>query len=538
MASPAQHAGTTAQRHTQTLSLRGRLMLSHSFVIFLALALVVLFSAAFLRRYESAAARERIRVVASTLAVAANRLARLNLPNRVVADELVAVFDSQAEALDVRLLIVRPNGLVVYDSAPGRPLEGSALDVYAGVIRATMAAARHHTGVVTHFVDSGSDTDPLAGNTVAIAAGGIADPRAALVIASPPRRFPLLGHVLPRLLLVAGISLAIASVATLALSRRISAPLQRLTEAANAMAAGQLEQAVEGEGPDELGRLVGSFNAMSRQVATAARSQRELLANVAHELRTPLTSVQGYAQALRDEVFASERERAQALAVISREAERMASLIGQLLDLARLESGQATLRFQPVSAAELLRRVSERFTPEATAKGIHLLTSAEPGLVIQGDEDRLLQLASNLVSNAIRHTPSDGTVSLTVTPALALDREARPMVCLTVTDTGEGIPSEMLPRIFDRFVRASDDGRATGRGSPASADRQSRTGFGLGLAIVREIVSLHGGTITVSSQVGEGTTFAVHLPAAVPQNAGRAQRSSGTVVATEASASG
>jgi len=388
MMSAAQGANAQGRQLHRALSLRARLTLSHSFVILLALALVVLFSAAFLRRYEAAVARERIRVVASTLTVAANRLARVNLPNRRMVNELVTVFDAQAEALDVRLLIVRPNGFVVYDSAPGHPLEGTTLDAYASSIQETMASARQRAGVITRFVEADTDADPFSGHTVAISVGGVPDPRAALVIASPPRRVPLLGLVLPRLLVVAGISLAIASLAALTLSRHISAPVHRLTEAANAMASGQLEQAVPGEGPDELGQLVGSFNKMSRQVATAARSQRELLANVAHELRTPLTSVQGYAQALRDGVLASDEERERALAVIGRESERMASLIGQLLDLARLESGQARLRLQPVPAADLLHRVTERFAPEANSKGVRLIASAEPDLMIQGDEDR------------------------------------------------------------------------------------------------------------------------------------------------------
>ncbi len=523
MMSAAQGAHALGKKRPRALSLRARLTLSHSFVILLALALVVLFSAAFLRRYEAAAAHERIRVVASTLTVAANRLARVNLPNRRMVNELVTVFDAQAEALDVRLLIVRPNGFVVYDSAPGHPLEGTTLDAYASAIEETMASARRHAGIITRFVEADADADPLTGYTVAISAGGIADPRAALVIASPPRRFPLLGLVLPRLLVVAGISLAIASLAALALSRRISAPVHRLTEAANAMASGQLEQAVPGEGPDELGQLVGSFNAMSRQVATAARSQRELLANVAHELRTPLTSVQGYAQALRDGVLASAQEREQALAVIGREAERMASLIGQLLDLARLESGQARLRLQPVPAAGLLNRITERFAPEASSKGIRLITSAEPDLMIQGDEDRLLQLVSNLVSNALRHTPAGGTINLSASPALAVGRDAQTQVCLTVADTGEGIPGDMLPRVFDRFVRAADIGSPADVQPASGAGQHDRPGFGLGLAIVREIVALHGGTITVASQVGQGTTFTVHLPAATPQNTGRDQ---------------
>jgi signal transduction histidine kinase len=241
---------------------------------------------------------------------------------------------------------------------------------------------------------------------------------------------------------------------------------------------------------------------MSRRVAATSRSQRELLANVAHELRTPLTSVQGYAQALRDGVIEDRAEQERALTTIGRESERMANLIGQLLDLARLESGQSRLKLRPVAAANLLDRVAERFQPAASRKGIVLHVAGGTGLTIQGDEDRLVQILSNLVDNALRHTPGGGHVKLEAASNLVLNGRAAD-IRLTVADTGEGIPPDRLPHIFDRFDR----------GASATTDG---SGFGLGLAIVRELVALHGGTIRVSSQVGLGTTFVVDLPAATP----------------------
>jgi signal transduction histidine kinase len=240
---------------------------------------------------------------------------------------------------------------------------------------------------------------------------------------------------------------------------------------------------------------------MSHRVAATSRSQRELLANVAHELRTPLTSVQGYAQALRDRVIDDAAETERALVTIGRESDRMASLIGQLLDLARLESGQTRLTLRPVGVAPLVERVADRFRPAAAVKAVTLHVDAAQSLIVAGDEGRLVQILSNLVDNAIRHTPNGGHVKIAVAAGPPAPGIPSPGVRLTVADTGEGIAPERLPRIFDRFERGD-------------RENQDRTGFGLGLAIVRELVDLHGGTIHVSSQLGIGTTFAVDLPTA------------------------
>jgi signal transduction histidine kinase len=258
------------------------------------------------------------------------------------------------------------------------------------------------------------------------------------------------------------------------------------------MAAGNLEQRVSATGQDEIARLVESFNAMSRQVATTYRSQRQLLADVAHELRTPLTSVQGYARALQDGVVEAGPERARVLATISRESERMSALIAQLLDLARLESGQTRLNVAPVVVDGLFQRAMERFRTAAHVKGVVLTAQADPEVAVAGDDGRLLQILSNLLANAIRHTADGGLVSLTA------EREGD-AIRVEIHDTGEGISPERLPHIFDRFERGDN--------------RDASSGFGLGLAIVRELVSLHRGQISAASQLGRGTTFTILLPA-------------------------
>ncbi|MEA2585768.1 MAG: hypothetical protein QOF33_3853 [Thermomicrobiales bacterium] len=500
MAEPTASKRQRKDRRPLFLNLRARLIASHGFVILLALGLVLLISAAYLRRYELSVEKERIEQFSKTLTISTNFLAnQTTAPGR---DRRIEAIDALAAEEQIRLIVFGRAAQVLYDSNETASLTGQALPQYTEPVRMLLRQTEVRSGVEHRWLEPGDD-DPLSGQLVLLSTGGPGRQGRVLAIVAPPRRYPLLALYLPRLLLVAAISLAVASFAGYGLSRRIAAPIDRLIGAANEMAKGQLEQAVPGEGPDELGRLVASFNTMSRQVAATARSQRELLANVAHELRTPLTSVQGYVQALRDGVIEDDAEQERALTTIGRESERMASLIGQLLDLARLESGQARLKVRPVAVAPLLERVAEQFRPAATQKGITLLVDGGTGLAIGGDEGRLAQILSNLVDNAIRHTPAGGHVKLDASSNDVAEDRTTPEIRLTVADTGEGIPPERLARIFDRFDRGGSEGN-------------DRSGFGLGLAIVRELVSLHGGGVRVSSQVGVGTTFVVDLPAASP----------------------
>lgn len=342
--------------------------------------------------------------------------------------------------------------------------------------------------------------DPLAGTRVVLASDG-RWPAAVVGVAAAPRPLPLVRRFIPPLVAVHGLSLVVAAAAGSWSSRRIAAPVGRLTAAADAMAGGALEQRVPEEGAGEVGRLVASFNAMSAQVAATSRSQRRLLANVAHELRTPLTTVRGYAHALRDGGVEVPAERERAAGAIVAEAERMGRLVAELLDLSRLESGQVALRFAAVGVASALAATVARFAPEAAARGVRLAVDGD-GMVedlrVWADEERLAQILDNLVGNAVRHTPGGGSVLLSAEPMPAGGRAAA-MVRLRVRDSGEGIPPEEVERVFERFARG-----ATAVGS----------GFGLGLAIVRELVAAHGGTVGVVSEVGVGTTFTVDLPTA------------------------
>lgn len=490
------------RRKRRFSSLQARLIASHWVVLFLALALVLLISAAYLRRLEHSAERLRLAQLAVPLTAEVNSLRNAARP--AVTSARISAIDAQAAAMKVRLLIVETDGTVWYDTAEAKDLSGETIPGLVNPITAVMKQAKKKNAVQTAFVDPGATSGAIKNGTVLVAAGptGVLPARRALVIVSPDRRFPLAGRYLPRLLLVAGISLLIASIAGYLLSRRIAEPVGELTKAADAMAAGNLAQVVPGEGDDELGRLVASFNSMSHRVSSLAQNQRDLLANVAHELRTPLTSVQGYARALKDGVITDPGEREKALATITRESERMAGLIGQLLDLSRLASGQSQLTFSSVSASGLLNRVTDQFRPQAIDKRVVIETRAAGDLAIAGDEPRLVQIVSNLVANALRHTPSGGTITLSASSVLRPGANPPSAVRLSVADTGEGMTPDQVSRIFERFTRG--EGIRLG----------DQSGFGLGLAIVNELVQLHGGSVSVTSAPGQGSTFMIDLPAA------------------------
>jgi len=224
-----------------------------------------------------------------------------------------------------------------------------------------------------------------------------------------------------------------------------------------------------------------------------APAQRDLVANVAHDLRTPLTSVEGFAQALVDGTAVTPAAQRQAAGAIYEEAGRMRRMVNQLLDLARFEAGQVQVERAPVDLAALARKRTQVWEPQAGEAGIALRVEVSGApVVVAGDEGRLAQVLDNLLSNALKYTEAGGrvTVSVTGTPSEVL---------LTVADTGEGIPSEALERIFERFYR----------GDPSRGGEST----GLGLAIVREIVRAHAGTICAESVVDVGSKFTVRFPA-------------------------
>ncbi|HEX7195365.1 MAG TPA: HAMP domain-containing sensor histidine kinase [Candidatus Limnocylindria bacterium] len=267
--------------------------------------------------------------------------------------------------------------------------------------------------------------------------------------------------------------------------RLAAAPMGELIEASARVEAGQLGTQVRERGPREVRALARAFNAMSRRLEETEASRRRLLADVSHELRTPLTVIQGNVEGMLDGLYPADRAH---LERILAEANQLERLIDDLRTLSMADAGALGLRREASDLGALAADAAAAFEPQAAAAGVTLAVEAEEGLPdIELDPLRMRQVITNLVANAIRHTPSRGKVIVSV--ARAGDRQV-----LSVTDTGSGMDADAAAHAFDRFWRTAD--------SP---------GAGLGLAIVRDLVTAHGGTVELRTGVDQGTTVVCTL---------------------------
>ncbi|HEU5300275.1 MAG TPA: ATP-binding protein [bacterium] len=243
------------------------------------------------------------------------------------------------------------------------------------------------------------------------------------------------------------------------------------------------------------GEVIGAVAVLRdvTELRQTERLRRELTANVSHELRTPLTSIKGFAETLLDGAMHQEETARRFLSIINSETDRLVKLVDDLLDLSLLESKRITLDPRPVDLGGLVARTVDKLRPLADTSRLTLVQSAPPGIVVFADADRLEQVLTNLVDNALKYTPPGGRVEVQVA---AENGEVE----VVVNDTGLGIRPEDLPHVFERFYR-SDRSRTRGSG-----------GTGLGLAIAKHLVEAHGGRISVSSRPNEGTTFTVRMP--------------------------
>lgn len=331
-----------------------------------------------------------------------------------------------------------------------------------------------------------------------------------LIVAAPrPTLRALLVYgddLLSPLLQAALVGLAASVLLAWLMSRWVAAPLQRLAGAARSVAAGRYQQRVPPEGPAEVESLALDFNRMVERVRATQQGQRDFVANVSHEMKTPLTSIQGFAQAILDGAASDPEAQRHAARVIHEESARLTRLVDDLLDLARLDAGQVTFDRSQLDLNALAARVIDRLGLRAGEKRIRLENSVRGLPAVTGDGDRLAQVLTNLIDNAIKHTPSGGRV--------AIGGETRGAeVLLHVEDSGPGIPADELPRIFERFYQV-DKARRGGVGH----------GSGLGLAISREIVQAHGGRLEAASVPGRGSRFTVALPAGLPSDSTLSRR--------------
>lgn len=284
-----------------------------------------------------------------------------------------------------------------------------------------------------------------------------------------------------------------AALVSLLLAQRIAGPIQEMRAATMRMAAGQLTERVPARTADELGDLARSLNYMAAEMERLDATRREFVADASHELRTPVANLAVAVEALRGSVPGSDVEAAALLDAVEREVERLRTLVGNLLDLSSVESGRLQLHLVPTDIGQVAGRVIESFQARAGRQGV-TLERLGPSRSFSAfvDPDRMAQVLSNLLDNALKFTPAGGRVTVSVT-------EHRGGIAVRVEDTGPGIPADDLPHIFDRFFKAD-------------RSRTGQKGAGLGLAIAKGLVTAQGGQIFAENRSEGGARFVVMIP--------------------------
>ncbi|UQD52422.1 two-component sensor histidine kinase [Bacillus methanolicus] len=274
---------------------------------------------------------------------------------------------------------------------------------------------------------------------------------------------------------------------------RLTRPLIEMKEAANRVSQGDYSVRIHLQSNDEIGQLANAFNHMSASIQKEDERKKEFIANVSHELRTPISYVKGYSEAIVSGIVKNDEEKNKYLRLIHREAGRMERLVYDLLDLSKLDAEEYHLNMMPIPLAQVIEDAIQKYWPILKEKGIHFHTNLDPEIIINGDAERIEQIVQNLIDNSICYTEKGGTISI----SLSADNEG----CkLEIADTGIGIPQEDLKKVTQRFYRVNK-GRSRKDG-----------GTGLGLAIVEKLVYLHNGKLTITSEIGKGTTVAIVLP--------------------------
>lgn len=291
-----------------------------------------------------------------------------------------------------------------------------------------------------------------------------------------------------------GVSVFLASVLSIFMTRQIVAPVKKMELASRRIAEGRYQERLDTKAPGEIGDLAHSFNNMAEALESIELKRAEVMGNVAHEFRTPLSGLRGYIEGYRDNVFTPDET---TLGACLKQLSRLEHLIDDLSLLSRVEAGVEKISPQPVIAYRLLEGIKDSFTPSFATKGVdlQLIKNLRDDVQVFADAHRTLQILSNLVANALRYTPLGGRVALW----LAVDADK---LVFHVKDTGPGITEENLPHVFTRFYRADK--------------ARSESGSGIGLTIARYFVEAQGGNINVESKVGEGAHFYFSLPL-VPQ---------------------
>jgi len=309
-----------------------------------------------------------------------------------------------------------------------------------------------------------------------------------------PRELEFIERINLTLFYGALIGAVIALLLGVLLSRTLTRPIRELTDAAHAISQGELSQQVSVRSKDELGELAQAFNKMSNELSRSVNARKQMTADIAHELRTPLSLILGHAEAVHDGILPPTRENFE---IIREEAERLEHLVNDLRTLSLADAGELTIAPQIIEPQKLLLEVASLYQYQSQSKNISLdLDIAAPLSTIEVDPGRMAQVLTNIMDNALRHTPNGGRISLSAT-------ESGNQIEFAVQDSGPGIKAEDVDRIFERFYR-TDSSRQRDGAEPG--------GSGLGLPIAKSIVQVHGRQLSAESEAGKGLRIIISLP--------------------------
>ncbi len=477
------------------MKLRTRISLTFVGLVLAGVALVGLLSSLAIQKYIETRTIESLH---GRLEVLSQLFAR----GRLSVDSLGgsdAELGSIARTLNVRLTLIRRDGTVIYDSKVPRDslrnLENHGNRPEVG------AARRGGTGSDRRMSVSVNEEFFYAARMITAAQAGALDSgfvRTALSLNDVNAVDRRVGVIVWGVGLLAGVLTVIVS---FQMSRRITRPILSISQTAQAIRDGDLNQRIPVTTHDEIADLARAINEMAEKLGTdiaqlrkLERIRSEFLGNVSHELRTPIFSIQGFIETLLDGAVDDASVNRDFLEKAHRQAARLNALLNDLIEISRIESGDMKMSFRYFDVTEFLESVLEEMREHAARKSItlELLADGTAGDRVFGDRERLKQVMINLVDNAVKYTDSGGKI-------VCRARHENSRVELSVEDTGCGIPQEHLPRIFERFYRVDRDrSREVG-------------GTGLGLAIVKHIVEAHGSAVNVTSAVGKGTSFSFSL---------------------------
>ena len=385
---------------------------------------------------------------------------RVNSIDQAVSSAAVAPETDYAaieSALNVSILVVNDQGIVVYQS-DGLPMRGQ---IVKRIPELTAAA-----GGGVEYLQTEMDEARYALLSRAVEGGTL------LIVFSLVDVSEASRVLLQQLWIITAVLMSAALLLSLLLSRLFSRPIVAVTKAAKTMAAGDYSVKTPVKGKDEIGQLTQALNELGDELGKAEELRRELIANVSHELRAPLTIIRGYAETVRDVTWPNEEKRTAQLNAISNESVRLGSLVSDILDYSKLQSGAEPMNQSEFSCAEAIGGIVGRFEIEAGKRDIALELDCPAGDV-RFDRAQFTQVMNNLVDNAVRHAKSRSRVRVS---CQMLEQNMR----ISIENTGDPIPPEELPRIWDRYHRAPKAGEAGGLGT------------GLGLAIVKSILERHG----------------------------------------------